>query len=60
MEEKLNQLQSLLDQAKIDNQKFSDKGNSAAGTRIRMTMQEIKKVAQDIRVDVQDKKKSKA
>ncbi|WP_420457611.1 histone H1 [Rubrivirga sp.] len=36
--------------------KFYDKGNKAAGTRVRKGMQELKQLAQDIRVDVQDKK----
>ncbi|MEM1125686.1 MAG: histone H1 [Bacteroidota bacterium] len=36
--------------------KFYDKGNKAAGTRVRKAMQEIKKMAQDIREDVQTKK----
>ncbi len=39
-----------------DFNKFYDKGNKAAGTRIRKGMQDIKKMAQDIRSDVQDKK----
>lgn len=39
-----------------DFSKFYDKGNKAAGTRIRKGMQELKQLAQDIRVDVQGKK----
>jgi len=39
-----------------DFEAFYDKGNKAAGTRIRKAMLALKKVAQDIRVDVQDKK----
>jgi len=31
-------------------------GNKAAGTRVRKGMQELKALAQEIRVDVQDKK----
>ena len=32
---------------------FYDKGNKAAGTRIRKAMQEIKQTAQEIRLEVQ-------
>ena len=40
--------------------KFYDKGNKAAGTRIRKSMQDLKKMAQDIRSDVQDSKNTPA
>jgi len=40
-----------------DFQQFYDKGNKAAGTRVRKGMQELKQLAQDIRVEIQDKKK---
>tara|TARA_B100001758_G_C18328770_1_gene567552 strand:- start:618 stop:800 length:183 start_codon:yes stop_codon:yes gene_type:complete len=36
-----------------------DKGNSAAGTRVRKAMQSVKKEAQDIRLKVQADKNSK-
>ena len=39
-----------------DFQKFYDKGNQAAGTRVRKGMQDLKNLAQNIRVEVQDKK----
>ena len=35
-------------------------GNSSAGTRVRKTMQSIKSLAQDIRVEVQKQKNSVA
>ena len=37
-----------------DFDKFYNKGNSAAGTRIRKGMQDLKNLAQAIRGDVQD------
>lgn len=37
---------------------FYEKGNKAAGTRVRKGMQELKSLAQDIRLDVQEKKNS--
>ena len=36
--------------------KFFEKGNNAAGTRIRKAMQEVKAIAQDIRKEVQERK----
>jgi hypothetical protein len=36
--------------------KFGEKGNKAAGTRVRQAMQELKKLAQDVRVEVQEAK----
>ncbi len=37
-----------------DAQKFYEKGQSAAGTRFRKGMSEVKKMAQDIRNEVQE------
>lgn len=39
-----------------DFMKFYEKGNSAAGTRVRKGMQDLKVWAQEIRTDVQDMK----
>lgn len=39
-----------------DFEKFFIKGNRTAGTRIRKVMQEIKKITQDVRSDVQEYK----
>jgi 3-phosphoglycerate kinase len=41
---------------KDDFEKFFVRGNKTAGTRIRKIMQEIKKLSQEIRSDVQDYK----
>lgn len=41
---------------KDDFEKFFIRGNKTAGTRIRKMMQEIKKLSQEIRSDVQDYK----
>ena len=41
---------------KDDFEKFFIRGNKTAGTRLRKMMQEIKKVSQEIRSDVQDYK----
>lgn len=53
---KYSQLKSYVDGLEDDFTKFFEKGNKAAGTRVRKGMQDLKKMAQDIRVDVQDKK----
>ncbi|MCB0738012.1 MAG: histone H1 [Bacteroidetes bacterium] len=39
-----------------DFNKFYDKGNKAAGTRVRKGMQELKNLAQEIRSEVQNMK----
>ena len=39
-----------------DFEKFYDKGNKAAGTRVRKGMQELKNLAQEIRTEVQNMK----
>lgn len=41
---------------KEDFEKFFVKGNKTAGTRMRKVMQELKKIAQEIRDDVQEYK----
>jgi hypothetical protein len=43
-----------------DFDKFYDKQNQAAGTRVRGGMQQLKTLAQDIRTQVQDMKNSAA
>ena len=55
---KLDQLITLLEEVKVDFHKFYEKGNNAAGTRVRKAMQEVKVAAQEIRVDVQNTKNS--
>jgi hypothetical protein len=50
------QLVKLVTELNEDVTKFYDKGNKAAGTRVRKTCQDIKNLCQDIRVDVSNKK----
>ena len=52
------ELVRLLEENERDFNQFYEKGNKAAGTRVRKAMQQIKRVAQDIRVEVQDIKKN--
>ena len=50
--ENVNKIQEVLDTVLADVEKFSN-GNKSAGTRIRKAMQEIKTLAQEVRVEVQ-------
>ena len=54
--EKLEELKKLIASAEADAAAFFDKGNKAAGTRLRNAMQQIKVTATDIRKAVTDKK----
>lgn len=58
MTELLEQLQTTLDSIQDDAQKFNEKGNKAAGTRVRKGMQAIKALAQDVRVHVSETNKA--
>ncbi|MBT9392356.1 histone H1 [Hymenobacter sp. NST-14] len=51
-----SELKDLVMSLEGDFEKFYDKGNSAAGTRVRKGMQELKNMAQTIRTEVQNKK----
>jgi hypothetical protein len=55
MEELLNQMTELLNDIQDDAAKFEEKGNKAAGTRVRKAMQNVKAVAQEVRVYVSAK-----
>jgi hypothetical protein len=52
----LNELLALLESARDDNAKFFERGNAAAGTRVRKIMQEVKALAQELRIDIQEAK----
>lgn len=54
--DKFNKLKELVSSLEEDATKFYEKGNKAAGTRVRNGMQSIKMMAQDIRKEVQDMK----
>lgn len=53
---KFEQLKSLVESVESDYKKFDEKSVKAAGVRVRKAMQEIKKIAQDIRVEVSQRK----
>ena len=56
--ENYNKIVALIELMKEDVDKFFDKGNKSAGTRVRTACQDLKKLAQELRVDVQDAKKT--
>ncbi len=56
MADRFNQLKEFVADLERDFSQFYEKGNKAAGTRIRKGMQELKKMAQDIRVEIQERK----
>ncbi len=49
-------LKELVASIEADAEKFFNNGNSAAGTRVRKSLQEIKTLAQEIRNEVTSKK----
>ncbi len=53
---RFDQIRDLVMSLEGDFQKFYDKENQAAGTRVRKGMQELKNLAQEIRIEVQEKK----
>ena len=52
--QKFQELRDLIASLEGDIDKFYNKGNSAAGTRVRKGMQDLKNLAQTIRSEVQD------
>jgi len=52
------QLKSMVADLEGDMVKFYEKGNKTAGTRARKKLQEIKKLSQEIRLEIQDFKNS--
>ncbi|NVJ85549.1 MAG: histone H1 [Algoriphagus sp.] len=53
---RFSEVKDLVMSLESDFEKFYEKGNQAAGTRVRKGMQELKNMAQDIRKEVQDMK----
>jgi len=50
------ELKAVITDLQRDVDRFYEKGNKSAGTRVRKGMQDIKKLSQAIRIDVQDRK----
>ena len=58
MADRFEQLSSFVADLSDDFNKFYGKKNKAAGTRVRKSMQELKKMAREIRIEVQNQKNS--
>lgn len=54
----LAKIKELIATIEADAQKFYEKNNKSAGTRVRTGCQELKKLAQELRIEVQEKKKA--
>ncbi|UCS93096.1 histone H1 [Echinicola marina] len=55
---RFTEVKDLIDSLEDDFEKFYEKGNKAAGTRVRNGMQAIKNLAQDIRKEITEIKNS--
>ena len=51
---RFDELRDMVMSLEGDFEKFYDKENQAAGTRVRKGMQDLKNLAQEIRIEVQD------
>ncbi|HKJ31781.1 MAG TPA: hypothetical protein VKA34_08130 [Balneolales bacterium] len=51
-------LKSLVEGMESDLDKFYNKGNKTAGTRARKSLQELKNLAQEVRLEIQDLKRN--
>jgi len=56
--DKFTELETLIASMKDDITKFYEKSNKAAGVRVRKSLQDVKSLAQAIRVDISSQKKS--
>lgn len=56
--ERFTELKNLIAGIEADADKFYNKGNSAAGTRVRKGLQDLKNLAQAIRLEIQESKNS--
>jgi len=54
----ITQMEAVLTEVQADAAKFDEKGNKAAGTRVRKAMQTMKALAQDVRVAVSEANKA--
>lgn len=54
--EKFNHLNEILDNMKTDIEKFYEKSQNAAGTRLRKSLNDLRKKAAEIRKDIQEER----
>lgn len=53
---RIDEVKNLMAELEDDMDKFYNKGNKAAGTRARKQLQDLKKLSQEIRLEIQDMK----
>lgn len=53
---RIDEVKGLMSELELELDKFYNKGNKAAGTRARKALQELKKLSQEIRLEIQDMK----
>lgn len=58
--ENYTKIQELVESMKKDIDAFYVKGNKSAGTRVRGACQDLKKLAQELRINVQETKNTKS
>ncbi len=51
---RIDEVKNLMAELEDDMDKFYNKGNKAAGTRARKQLQDLKKLSQEIRLEIQD------
>lgn len=51
---RFDEIKSIITGMEDDMVKFYEKGNKAAGTRARKSLQGLKKLAQEVRLEIQD------
>lgn len=56
---RFDEVKNLVLSLESDFEKFYEKSNQAAGTRVRKGMQDLKNLAQEIRAEVQNTKNTK-
>jgi hypothetical protein len=55
--EKFNELKTIITNIEEDMVKFGEKGNKAAGVRVRKALQTVKELAQELRKEISAKGK---
>ncbi len=53
---RIDEVKNLMSELEVDLDKFYNKSNKAAGTRARKQLQDLKKLCQEIRLEIQDMK----
>lgn len=56
---KYEELKQLVESLEGDYTKFYEKGNKSAGTRVRQGLQDVKRISQEIRMDISVAKKER-